>query len=44
MEVLLLAIYAFFVWLIFFKFKWLRLDDDGGGDRRHDPDHRAWRG
>jgi multidrug resistance efflux pump len=23
MEVLLLAIYAFFVWLIFFKFKWL---------------------
>ena len=24
MEVLLLAIYAFFVWLIFFKFKWLR--------------------
>ena len=27
MEVLLLAIYAFFVWLIFFKFKWLRLDD-----------------
>ena len=24
MEVLLLAIYSFFVWLIFFKFKWLR--------------------
>src|SRR5688572_29233625 len=24
MEVLLLAIYAFFVWLIFFKFKWLQ--------------------
>ena len=24
MEVLLLAIYAFFVWLIFFKFKWLK--------------------
>ena len=24
MEVLLLGIYAFFVWLIFFKFKWLR--------------------
>jgi multidrug resistance efflux pump len=24
MEVLLLAIYAFFVWLIFFKFEWLR--------------------
>ena len=24
MEILLLAIYAFFVWLIFFKFKWLR--------------------
>ena len=23
MEVILLAIYAFFVWLIFFKFKWL---------------------
>ena len=23
MEVLLLAIYSFFVWLIFFKFKWL---------------------
>ena len=24
MEILLLAIYAFFVWLIFFKFKWLK--------------------
>ena len=24
MEVLLLGIYSFFVWLIFFKFKWLR--------------------
>jgi multidrug resistance efflux pump len=24
MEILLLAIYSFFVWLIFFKFKWLR--------------------
>jgi hypothetical protein len=24
MEVLLLAIYSLFVWLIFFKFKWLR--------------------
>jgi hypothetical protein len=23
MEALLLAIYSFFVWLIFFKFKWL---------------------
>ena len=23
MEVLLLGIYSFFVWLIFFKFKWL---------------------
>jgi len=23
MEILLLAIYSFFVWLIFFKFKWL---------------------
>ena len=23
MEILLLAIYAFFAWLIFFKFKWL---------------------
>src|SRR5687767_10948098 len=24
MEILLLAVYSFFVWLIFFKFKWLR--------------------
>jgi uncharacterized membrane protein (DUF485 family) len=24
MELILLIIYSFFVWLIFFKFKWLR--------------------
>jgi hypothetical protein len=23
MEIILLSIYSFFVWLIFFKFKWL---------------------
>ena len=34
MEALLLGIYAFFVWLIFIKFKWLPWNTDVAGHRR----------
>ena len=41
MEVLLLGIYSFFVWLIFIKFKWLPWNIYVAGHRRHHPDRRA---
>ena len=41
MEILLLGIYSFFVWLIFIKFKWLPWNIDFAGHRRHHPDRRA---
>jgi hypothetical protein len=41
MEALLLGIYAFFVWLIFIKLKWLPWNDHLAGHRRHHPDRRA---
>ena len=40
MEALLLGIYAFFVWLIFFKFKWLPWNTACDGDRDHHSDRR----
>ena len=40
MEVLLLGIYSFFVWLIFIKFKWLPWNTVIAGHRRHHPDRR----
>ena len=40
MEVLLLGIYSFFVWLIFIKFKWLPWNILLPGHRRHHPDRR----
>ena len=43
MEVLLLAIYSFFVWLIFFKFKWLRWTTAAAVVVDHHPDHGARR-
>ncbi len=41
MEALLLGIYSFFVWLIFFKFKWLPWNNDLDGDRDHHSDRRV---
>src|SRR5438132_1982154 len=41
MELILLLIYSFFVWLIFFEFKWLPLEHRQPSHRRDHPDHRA---
>ena len=42
MEAILLAIYAFFVWLIFIKFKWLPWNTAWQVTRRDHPDRRRW--
>ena len=35
MEIILLGIYGFFVWLIFFKFKWLPWNFTTAGHHHH---------
>jgi hypothetical protein len=40
MEILLLGIYSFFVWLIFFKFR-AAVEHYQPGHHHHHPDHRA---